>query len=231
MRNRMIFGATYGNKVSQLSLTHVLGLLSSAILTHQYMSAELRLLAIDDFLKGPQALFADDAEVTHQRVMAVAKANTPVKLPNDQWRPKPATLAKPKPAGMRAMAKSYLSSALKTLLMPGGLTAPRVLLDADANPLNTGGRSFVLTNGLRTFHILFRPNRFRTFSMLIRAVNKARKFRRDRETVGADWNNRIEDYRTEAFWGKVFQETPSDTVPRDLQSDASDDKNQLLVRS
>ena len=215
LRNRMIFAATYGTKVSQLSLTHLLGLLTGAVLTHQYQSAELRMRAVEDFLRGPKALFAADAETTHQAVMALARAHAPERLNNDAWSSRKATEGKPKPGGLKALAASYLQAMLQTLLLPRTGGTP-VFVDADAHPLNVAARSYVLTNGLRTFHIMFRPSRRRTFAMLWRSLWLARRFRRDQAVVGRDWAEGIVAYRADAYWGQVF----GDPVPSDVANDA-----------
>ena len=214
LRNRMIFAATYGNKVSQLSLTHLLGLLSGAVLTHQYQSAELRMRAVEDFLRGPGALFAADAETTHQAVMALARAHAPERLNNDAWKSRPATKGKPKPPGVKALAGSYLQAMLRTLLLPrSGSIA--VFADADAHPVNVAGRSYVLTNGLRTYHILFRPSRRRTFAMLVRAARLARRFRREQSAVGQVWAENIGTYRQDAYWGQVFGDPAAPAAAQD----------------
>ncbi len=210
LRNRMIFAATYGNKVSQLSLTHLLGLLTGAVLTHQCQSAELRMRAVEDFLRGPKELFAADAEINHKAVMALAKAHAPERLNNAAWSSREATKGKPKPGGLKALAGSYFWAMLRTLLLPRvGGTA--VYVDADAHPINVAGRAYVLTNGLRTFHILFRPSRRRTFAMLVRAARLARRFRREQAAVGKVWAEGISAYRQDAYWGQVFGDVATDT--------------------
>ena len=219
LRNRMIFAATYGNKVSQLSLTHLLGLLSGAVLTHQYQSAELRMRAVEDFLRGPKALFAADAETTHKAVMVLAKAHAPERLNNDAWKQRPALAGKPKPPGLKALAGSYLQAMLQTLLLPRTGGTP-VYVDADAHPLNVAGRSYVLTNGLRTFHILFRPSRRRTFAMLLRAARLARRFRREQAAIGKVWAANIGTYRADAYWGQVFGDPVNTVVATDPVSPA-----------
>ena len=212
LRNRLIFGATYGNKVSQLSLMHVLGLISTAVLTHQYQSAELRLKAVTDFLTGPEAMFGPDAETTHKAIMALAKLHAPEKLPQDPWASLPESPVKPKPEGLRALAAGYLKSALITIFLPatGGSA---IFVDHDAHPANTAGRSYVLTNGPRTFHLMLRPRRRRTVGLLWRAVKLGRRFRRERTAIGADWAANIATYHGDAYWGRVFGDNASGDQP------------------
>lgn len=207
LRNRLIFGATYGNKVTQLSLLHVLGLVSTAVLTHQYQSAELRLKAVEDFLMGPKALFGPDAETTHKAIMALAKANAPERLSNDIWKPRPGAATRPRPAGLKALAVGYLKSALVTIFLPGKGGEPAIYLDVDAHPANVMGRSYVLTNGPRTYHLLLRPRRGRAFAMLWRAARLGQRFLRQRAVVGVDWAANIANYRGDRYWRGVFGDT------------------------
>ena len=203
LRNRLIFGATHANKVSQPSLMHLLGMVSTATLTHQYQLAELRLKAIEDFLAGPKVLFGPDAETTHRAILALAKAHAPEKLPQDPWASMPGSLVEPKPEGLRALAASYLKSALTTIFLPatGGSA---IFVDADAHPANTAGRSYVLTNGPRTFHLMLRPRRGRAFALLWKSVRLGQRFRRERVAAGADWAANIATYRSGDYWAGVF---------------------------
>jgi len=207
LRNRLIFGATYGDKVRQLSLAHVLGLITTAILTHNYASAELRMRAVTDFLLGPDKLFARDPEAIHQGIMALARRDAPEKL-DSAWQQRPLTPGKPRPTTMRGLARGQLVSLLRTGLGPLRHRAA-VLIDADAHPGNTAGTSYVLTNGPRSFHLRFTPRRGRMWGLMARAAVLAWRYRRGRTAAGVAWMQGIAAYRAPGWWAGTFGPTTS----------------------
>lgn len=209
LRNRLIFGATYGDTVRQLSLAHVTGLITSAILTHNYMAAELRMKAVSDFLKGPKKLFAKDTEALHKDVMALARKDAPEKLEGN-WKQRPLNPGKPRPVTMRALMRDQLASMLRTGLGPLRPNDDSILMDADAHPGNTARRSYVLTNGPRSFHLRFTPKRGRMWGMMLRAAVLALRYRSGRNAVGAKWAAGIATYRDPAWWAKTFDHHQSD---------------------
>lgn len=199
LRNRLIFGACYGDRVSQLSLAHVAGLITTAILVHNYPSARLRLKAVADFLKGPRALFGQDTEALHTQVMALAKADAPERLGAD-WKTMPlAPPGPPKPVSMRALAVEQARALLRNAVLPhrGG---EEVLLDAEARPPRVAGRRYVMTNGLRSFHLRFTPRRGAVWGLTARTVALLLRYRSRRGAVGREWATSIATYRDPAWW-------------------------------
>lgn len=216
LRNRLIFGATYGSKVRQLSLPHVLGMITHALLNHNYMAADLRFKAVEDFLSGPDALFAADPEQTHQAVMALAKANAPEKLDNKDWqlRPLASGVMPPPQRQMVPLILAQLRSLLRTGLGPIRRRGRPVLVDVSANVRNTAGRAYVLTNGPRSYHVLFSPDRGKLWSGMLRAVRLAWRYRAQRGPIGVQWAEKITRYRKPGWWASVF-------ALQDLQSGGS----------
>jgi galactofuranosylgalactofuranosylrhamnosyl-N-acetylglucosaminyl-diphospho-decaprenol beta-1,5/1,6-galactofuranosyltransferase len=203
LRNRLIFAATYRERVRQLSLTHVLGLITRAILSHNYMAAELRLRAVQDFLRGPDALFATDPEVLHGGIMALARQDAPERL-EDGWKLVALAATKPMPEGMWRLVALMLRLMLRTGLGPLNRGAAGVLIDAEAAPINTAGRAYVLTNDPRSFHLRFVPRRGRMWGLMARAALLAWRYRARRQAAGADWARGIDAYREQAWWARVF---------------------------
>ncbi|MDT8853543.1 glycosyltransferase [Paracoccaceae bacterium Fryx2] len=202
LRNRLIFGATYGDKVQQLSLAHVTGLITTAILTHNYMSAELRMRAVTDFLTGPDRLFGSDPEEIHKGIMALARQHAPERL-DASWKQRPLSQGKPRPTSMRGLAIAQLVSMLRTGLGPLR-RGTAMLLDADAHPGNTAGRGYVLTNGPRSYHLRFVPRRGRMWSMMLRAALLTLRYRSGRTAAGEAWAAGIATYRDPAWWAGTF---------------------------
>ncbi|MCX7288624.1 MAG: glycosyltransferase [Rhodobacterales bacterium] len=209
LRNRLIFGATYGDKVQQLSLLEVIGMITNAIQTHNYMAAELRIKAVTDFLGGPQALFARDPEEIHQGIMALAKRHAPEKL-DASWKDRPLSAGRPRPGSIRGLTMDQVKSTLRTGFGWLQRSSETVLLDADAHPGNTAGKSYVLTNGPRSFHLRFVPRRGKMWGMMLRAAYLAQRYQARRVTAGAVWAADIATYRSPAWWAATFGHFPAD---------------------
>ncbi len=200
LRNRLIFAATYPERVEQLSLAHVGGLITGAILTHDYGTAALRMRAVADFLRGPVDLFARDAEALHDEIMALNRLHPPERLDDRHWAAVPAAPAAARSPGMRGLVLQYAVSLLRSGLGPlsrGGWT---VLLDADAHPRNTAGRTYVLTNGMRSFHHRMVPRRGLIWRQVGQAVATIWRYRRQQAGAGRAWLDGIGPYRTPEWW-------------------------------
>ena len=208
LRNRLIFGATYGDKVRQLSLAHVLGLITTAILTHNYMTAELRIKAVNDFLLGPDRLFGTDPEKIHKSVMELAKRDAPERL-DDSWKLVKLSTGKPQKVSMRGLAKQQLSSMMRTGFGLHGSGGETVLIDADAHPGNTAGKGYVLSNGPRSYHLRFAPKRWRMWGLMTRAALLAWRYRSRRVSVGAVWADKIAAFRQPEWWAGTFGPAPA----------------------
>lgn len=210
LRNRLIFAASYPERVRQLSLAHVVGLITDAILTHQYATAELRMRAVADFLAGPEAVFGRDPEALHGEIMALNRAHAPARLDDAAWKTEPGAPGRPRPAGMRGLALAQLRSLLRTGLGPLERSARAVLLDVHAHPSNTGGRAYVLTNGPRSFHLRLVPDRGRMWRMMLRAARLALSYRRRRTAAGRAFAAAAPAHQTAEDWGRRFARTPAE---------------------
>jgi galactofuranosylgalactofuranosylrhamnosyl-N-acetylglucosaminyl-diphospho-decaprenol beta-1,5/1,6-galactofuranosyltransferase len=209
LRNRLIFGATYSEKVRQLPLLEILRIVASSILTHNYMAAELRLMAISDFLKGPDRLFASDPEAIHKAVMAKAKKFAPERLDNS-WKTQPLSGGKPPPVTTSQIVKSLIYSALRTANW-WTRNDDRILMDTLVHPGNTAGQRYIVTNGPRTYHIRFSPRRFKMWTMLVRTAIIGGRYQMRWAAAGKKWTNGVKAYCDPDWWANVFQR-PSATA-------------------
>lgn len=199
LRNRLIFAACYADRVQQLSLAHVAGLITTALLVHNYPSARLRLKAVADYLKGPKRLFAEDTEALHAAVMALGKADAPERLGAD-WKTMPlASPGKPKPVSMRKLALEQAGALIRNALLPhrGG---EEVLMDAEARPPRVAGRRYVMTNGLRSFHLRFVPRRGVVWALTGQTFRLMLRYRSRRAEVAREWADSIASYRDPSWW-------------------------------
>ena len=204
LRNRLIFGATYPEKVAPMSTLRMINMLVTPILTHQYVIAALRMKAVTDFLNGPDALFAKDAETIHGEVAAINKQLAPETLSNDIWDSKPGAGYLPEPEGTRAIAVQYLKNILSALFLPYKRN-PQVLLDVAAHPRNTRNRPYVLTNGPRSYHLLLKPVRRLAGSQLATATALLWRYRRALKPASDTWLKDIHKYRKAEYWKDIFR--------------------------
>lgn len=200
LRNRLIFAATHAGRVRQLSLAHVVGLMTTAILTHAHGVAALRLRAVDDFLVGPDLLFARDPEVLHAGIMALAQADPPDRLEDRAWAAVPTAPARPRRPDMAGLIAQHMRALLRTGLWPLERDAGVVLRDVDVHPANTAGRAYVLTNGPRSFHLRMVPRRGRMWWLLVRTAAMAVRYRLACARANQVWAQGIARYRTQAWW-------------------------------
>lgn len=210
LRNRLIFAASYPERVRQLSLAHVIGLVTDAILTHQYATAELRMRAVADFLAGPEAVFGRDPEALHGEIMALNRAHAPERLEGAAWKAEPEAPGRPRPVGMRSLAMAQFASLLRTGFGPLDRDGRAVLLDVHAHPANTAGRAYVLTNGPRSFHLRLVPSRGRMWRLMLRTARLALAYRRGRVAASRAFAAAAPACQTAEDWGRRFARTAGD---------------------
>ncbi len=211
LRNRLIFGATYPEKVRQLSTAHVAGLITKAILTHSYAIAALRLRAVEDFLAGPDTVFARDGEALHSEIMLINRKYAPEALENNIWKARPVTPARQQGTQMAGLVLHYAGSLLRTAIGPLNKRRETVLLDVDAHPRSAAGHAYVLTNGARTFHQRFVPRRRRMLRQMAQAARLIWRFRREKDRVGRIWIDGVAKYQTPSWWAGLFNTVPNGT--------------------
>ncbi|PQO21826.1 hypothetical protein C2I36_16305, partial [Rhodobacteraceae bacterium WD3A24] len=178
LRNRLIFAALHGGKVRQLSLARVVGMITTAVLTHDYRTARLRLRAVEDFLAGPDRLLARDPEDIHADILALARRGAPEALADPALKARPAARGRAPGERMGALIRQHFAAMLRTGLGPLDRAAPPILEEADAHPANTAGRAYILTNTARDFHLRLAPRRGTMWALLGRAALAGWRFRR-----------------------------------------------------
>jgi len=204
LRNRLIFGAAYPEKVVPLSVGRMLKTLVMPILTHQNMIADLRIQATRDFLDGPSRLFARDAADTHAAITARVREFAPEKLDNATWGAVPVAAHLPPPNRLWHFP-GLIARGVQTFLFGRFRQRPKVLLDAAAHPRNTINQTYVLTNGPRSFHMMIRPRPSLAFRQLREALGILLRYRRALQTASRTWLDEIDIYRGHDFWMGVFE--------------------------
>lgn len=205
LRNRLIFGGTHADKVRQLSVPHVVGMITVAILTHDYQTARMRLRAVEDYLMGPDALFARDPEELHKEVLFLSRKDAPPALTDPTLRERPVQTAKrARPTRMAGIIAEHFLSMLRTGLGPLRQDSGIVLYASNAHPANTAGRAYVLTNKVRGYHLHMVPRRGRMWALLAHAALTGFRFWREGDAAGRDWANSTAPYQSDAWWRFTF---------------------------
>lgn len=217
-RNRMIFGATYADDVSQFSLTRLVGLLATPCLEHDYRAAWLRLKAVEDYLAGPDKLFERDPEETHNEVMALARTHAPEVLTDQGLKKRETTPGQAFPSTLPKIAAAYLWSLLATGLMPAKKqTTTPILMDVDVTPRSVARRSYIATNGPRSFHLRFTPDRSQLWTLMKSIRDVAEQYRTHGDAAAAAWAKGIPPYRGEQYWQNLLN-LPEQKAPSEQQS-------------
>ena len=204
LRNRLIFGATHPDAVTQLSLAHIVGTITTAALSHQYCLARLRLRAVKDFLGGPNQTFRHDPADLHQEIMQVTSNGAPTRLGQSDLRLAPVSHGKPMPQTMGPLIGIQILALLRASLGPIRRRRPPIVMDRFANPRNVAGRDYIMTNGARTFHLQFRASKFQLWRLMSQTIVLGIRYRRQVGRVNRDWNARISEFQQPEFWTTVF---------------------------
>lgn len=208
LRNRLIFGATYQGKVNKIPALEILDMLLSRLYAHDYASHALLEKAVNDYLDGPDALFAVDPAAKHQEVNKVNAANAiPTATKEEVQHLKQGQVRKPV-AGTARLAAHYYRRALSMLFLPLDKEPKRIYVDADAHPNSIRRQGYVMTNGPQTFHLKFQPDRAKFTKGLAASLRLARRYSRENQAVMKHWNDRIEHYRDPAIWEPMFAPKP-----------------------
>lgn len=204
LRNRLIFGATYQNKVSKLPALEVLDMMLSRLYVHDYASFALLQKAISDYLDGPDALFSVDPATKHQQINQLNAAN-PVKTltSTEAQHLRPGRVRK-SVAGTVPLIGHYYLRALGLILAPSKVSTPCLYTDADAHSNSVRRQGYVMTNGPRTFFLRYEPDRAKFTKGLISALRLALRYQRNNERAMKTWNDGIGQYRELATWQPLF---------------------------
>jgi hypothetical protein len=77
-------------------------------------------------------------------------------------------------------------------------------MDVGVHPANTGGRSYVVTNGVRSYHKRFSPSKKELFTQTWRAMKLLLLYRRRNEEVSRDWARNSYSYNDVESWKARF---------------------------
>jgi hypothetical protein len=106
--------------------------------------------------------------------------------------------------GELKIAASLSWGITRTLLSASSKQAPIALLDVDAHPANVGRHSYVRTNGMESYRLLFRPNRYQLWRGVCHSLITVLAYAFQRNTVKAQWQKGVAALKTPERWAALF---------------------------
>ena len=201
LRNRLIHAALHDAGDPPRTLDLLERLLTPA-LSHDYATAEWRLLALRHFLGGPRALFARSPQEIHAQVAALAPDRRP--RPLDAAPEGLAVIAAPEaPVSAAAHAAGFVRA---TLALAWPQRTPFALIhDKAARPGTTLARAHVRSDPAGSWFRLHVPRRGVARSLLARGLWAALRYRLRLRRTLADWQAGAETARSPEAWARLFE--------------------------
>ncbi|SFJ08412.1 glycosyltransferase [Albimonas pacifica] len=201
LRNRLIHAALHDPGDPPRALDVLERLLTPA-LSHDYATAEWRLLALRHFLGGPRALFARPPQEIHAEVAALAPGLRPQPL-DAAPEGLPVIAQPPGPVSAAAHARGF---ALATLALAAPRREPFALVhEKAALPGATLARAHVRSDPAGTWFRLHAPRRRVALSLLARSLWASLRYRLRLRRALADWREGAEAARAPEAWARLFE--------------------------
>ena len=208
LRNRLIFAACHDDMVKIQSPNHLLRhALLEPLLTHNYQMLNLNIKAIEDFLLGPDALFAVPSQQKHSEVMSLYAKERAEVLSRQEAAGFDSFAYEVNPLPRRDIKLAYVVKLLKSLLWKSSSDRPKgILLDVNVGSTSVGNRSYIMTNGPRSFFLLFSPNRQKLFYYLRCIFKINSRYKSEMRRATGLWKNSISQWRESDTWEKIFSD-------------------------
>ncbi|MDF2235227.1 glycosyltransferase [Albimonas sp. CAU 1670] len=201
LRNRLIHAALHDPGDPPKTLDLLERLLTPA-LSHDYATAEWRLLAMRHFLDGPEALFARAPQEIHAEATGLAADRRPVPL---EAAPEglPVIAAPEAPVSAATHALGFLRATL-------ALAAPRrtpfaLVHEKAARPGVVRARAHVRSDPAGTWFRLHVPRRRAALSLLVRSLWAALRYRIRSGRAIAAWQASADAARSPEAWARLFE--------------------------
>jgi len=215
LRNRLLFAACYGDrvKIDKPGLV-LLNYILEPLLNHNYQRAAFNMQAIEDFLNGPDQLFSVSPEEKHRWLSVLAK-NYPIltvaaicvnDLRNGE--------SKPRPSGWKAKLIVYSRRLIACFILPLGRKEPVLFFDAQINPPSVRNRSYVMTNGPRSFYQLFEPSRKNLRAGLRQGWRLYKRYKKEYESAAQTWRDNIGKWQRREVWDRLYMRSEQDQSDR-----------------
>lgn len=196
-RNRMILSSSYTDMKNE-SPSRLFLRVYNLLLCHDYQSVKLIFEAIKDFAKGTK-LFNESSDVIHQRVSEIAKKYMPTSVDVD-FKPIPDDRIQPKwNTNVRRINFAKQTALLSTLNFSE--KTPKHLWDRHVNPQNVNCYPYVKSNGVQSYHYLYKPNKELVREILKELIEMQQVY------VSAiksnDWNT-LDKNKNPEYWKQIF---------------------------
>jgi len=210
LRNRLIFAACHDDSVKIQSPNHLLRhALLEPLLTHNYQTLLLNLQAIEDFLAGPNMLFSTAPNEKHAEVVGLfgtERAESLTRQKAQALEYLSSHRSNKKKSGVKA---GYIGKLIRSSFMKSANGKPQgILMDVDVRSDTVGNRSYVMTNGVRSFHLLFSPDRKKFFYYLRRIFKAHSRYRSELKRSKLLWKDGITAWRDRSVWEHLFARNP-----------------------
>lgn len=197
-RNRMILASSYksmrNEKVEQLFLK-----IYKFLLCHDYQSVVLILQAIKDFSLGTK-LMNESSDIIHARIVQLAKEHAPQSV-NVNFKPISDEKVK-----VRWTTKDRRINFTKQIGLLSTLDfsekPPKHLWDRHVSPENIECYPYVKSNGIQSYHYLYKPNKT-IFRNLLTQIMQA-TYIYSKAIRNNDWSS-IDKNKTEEYWSDIFK--------------------------
>ncbi|MCX7288612.1 MAG: glycosyltransferase [Rhodobacterales bacterium] len=205
LRNMLIMASFHPEVAPRPGILTVMGWIMSSLLVHRYRAAMACLIAVEDYLAGPEATFATDSGTRNRQVRDLVHAYPP---PDLRTGVKVDTLALLKPtASGKSVAwhvAAFVAIFLRIILVPDK-KEPAFLFRGTPDPVSIAGRSYLLAldpGATRCFHL--QPRRMTLIHLTARALILALRYSLGAKRAAARWHAAMPMLCSRARWAKEF---------------------------
>lgn len=202
-RNRLIMASVYPARFILESPNHLLWIMTKALSVHDYQEAALVHLAVEDFLKGPNLFKEETSKQIHERIVNISKLYQPESInenkgyKNPELKKIPSNRINRQFLVIRRLFSAYLVDDNKK-------TAEFEFLDKDIHPAHIGAHAYIKTNGLKSYKLLYYPDRKKLSSLLKCCLSSYLRYRSQSLETAKKWYNDIHHFRKEEWWSNMF---------------------------
>lgn len=211
LRNMLIMAAFHPEVAPRAGILTILGWIMSSLLVHRYRAGLACLIAVEDFLAGPDVTFASDSG-THNRVVRdlvnalpppdiLAGAGAGAEAGADRLAPPQTPSVK---MGMARQAFTFVALFLRILLLPAR-SEPEFLVRGTPQPNAIRGCSYLLAldpAAVRCF--LLRPRRTTLIRLTLRALVLAVRYAIGGSRAAARWHEAMPKLCSRKRWAQEF---------------------------
>lgn len=207
LRNMLIMSAVHPEVGPRPGPLMVLGWVMFSLLVHRYRAALASLIAVEDYLAGPDIAFGPDSGARNRAVRDLVLA-----LPAPEFSPEGAAAGLPVQIPSEVSGSvlqrvlSFATLFLRMILLPGQ-EKPSFVVHGSPHPTDTRGRTYLLALDPESRRCLvMRCNRPRLIRFTLRALGVAVRFAFRGRAAAACWQEAMPQLRSRARWAHEFDQ-------------------------